>query len=58
MFTLGLNEELPSVKGDRYQLEQLFINLLMNAFQSIESKLAAATVKTAAIQSWLNTRGP
>jgi two-component system sensor kinase FixL len=45
-FTLGLNEEIPSVKGDRYQLEQLFINLLMNAFQSLESKLAAVTVKS------------
>lgn len=37
-FTMTLGEDLPSVKGNCRQLEQVFINLLLNALQSLPDR--------------------
>jgi two-component system sensor kinase FixL len=34
--TVDLEERLPSVRGDRVQLQQVLLNLVMNAFDSME----------------------
>jgi C4-dicarboxylate-specific signal transduction histidine kinase len=34
---LGLQPDLPPVLGDRVQLQQVFINLLMNAMQAMRA---------------------
>ena len=40
-----LAEELPAIKADPARLEQVFINLLLNARDAIEEKLSTALIK-------------
>ncbi|SNB48108.1 PAS domain-containing sensor histidine kinase [Geobacter sp. DSM 9736] len=45
-FTLRLTDHLPRVKGNPQQLEQVFINLILNAVQALPGKKAGVTVAT------------
>jgi PAS domain S-box-containing protein len=47
---LGLAPDLPPVNGDRVQLQQVFINLLMNAMQAMHACLPGQAVLTVQIQ--------
>jgi signal transduction histidine kinase len=42
-----LSSGLPAIKGSRNQLEQVVVNLLLNALQSLPSKGGRATISTA-----------
>ena len=42
-----LSSVLPEIRGSRHQLEQVVVNLLLNALQSLPSKGGRATVSTA-----------
>jgi signal transduction histidine kinase len=44
-FHLEVMEGLPTVKGNAQQLEQVFINIVMNALQSLTDRSAAVKVK-------------
>ena len=37
-FTLKIDRSLPTIRGNRQQLEQVFINIIMNALQSLADK--------------------
>ncbi len=37
MVTLDLGDELPTIPGDRTQLEQVILNLMVNAFEAMTS---------------------
>lgn len=52
---LGLAPELPPVYGDRVQLQQVFINLLMNAIQAMAGCLPGQAVLT--LQTQRNADG-
>lgn len=52
---LGLAPDLPPVHGDRVQLQQVFINLLMNAMQAMQACQPGQAVLTVQIQR--NTDG-
>jgi signal transduction histidine kinase len=41
-----LSSELPAIRGSRHQLEQVVVNLLLNALQSLPSKGGRAAVST------------
>lgn len=45
-FKLSLAEGLPSVKGSSQKLEQVVINLILNALQSLSSKGSSVSVET------------
>ncbi len=45
-FKLELDEGVPSVRGNSQQLEQVVINLIMNALQSLSGKEGAVRVST------------
>lgn len=45
-FTLDLTDELPRVRGNSRKLEQVVINLVMNALQSLPSPQRRVTVST------------
>jgi PAS domain S-box-containing protein len=45
-FSLELSEELPAVRGSRQQFEQVVINLIMNALQSLPDKSQGVVVTT------------
>jgi PAS domain S-box-containing protein len=45
-FSLELSEELPPVRGNSQLLEQVVINLIMNAIQSLADKGRSVTVST------------
>lgn len=46
-FHLHLDDTIPAVAGNNRQLEQVVINLLMNACQALTSKDASVTLRTA-----------
>jgi histidine kinase len=50
-----LEEGLPRIMGDPGRLEQVFVNLLLNARDAIEDKLATKTVKNGAEQIIVKT---
>jgi histidine kinase len=50
-----LAEELPAVQADPARLEQVFINLLLNARDAIEEKLSTALMKTGSEKITLRT---
>ncbi|MYM67865.1 PAS domain-containing protein [Pseudoduganella sp. FT55W] len=52
---LGLTPNLPPVLGDRVQLQQVFINLLMNAIQAMAACPPGQAVLT--VQTYLNADG-
>jgi len=52
-----LEEGLPKIMGDPGRLEQVFINLLLNARDAIEDKLATDVVKKGAEQIVVTTSG-
>ena len=45
-FSCSYTEDLPSVRGNAHQLEQVFINLLTNACQALTTRGQAITVST------------
>ena len=45
-FRLELREEMPDIKGNSQQLEQVVINLVMNALQSLPDKERSVSVET------------
>ena len=46
-FRLELHDSLPPARGCRQQIEQVIINLLMNALQSLQDKSRSVIVRTA-----------
>lgn len=55
-----LQSDLPKIEGDPARLEQVFINLLLNARDAIEEKRAAGAdpeeVETITLKSWMDGR--
>ncbi len=43
-FDLAVNEEIPMVSGNHQQLEQVMINLIMNALQSLRDRSAGVAI--------------
>jgi signal transduction histidine kinase len=60
---LDLPEALPLVRGNPQQLEQVFINLLLNALQALPDRTAEVTLSAAAeadgerVRVWVSDRG-
>jgi len=46
-FKTELSEELPKIKGNQQQIEQVIINLLSNSCQALENRSKAITIGTA-----------
>jgi signal transduction histidine kinase len=44
-FTLEVDDQLPAVKGNSQQLEQVFINILLNALQALPSRERGVAVR-------------
>ncbi|MBF0309723.1 MAG: PAS domain S-box protein [Magnetococcales bacterium] len=45
-FTLSLESEVPPVRGNAQQLEQVFLNLILNALESLPDRDAAVEIST------------
>ena len=49
--TLDLTEGLPSIKADRAQIQQVVMNLLINAVEALEEESGNVTIKTYVVES-------
>ncbi len=47
---LALNGDIPKVKGNAQRLEQVIVNILINASQAIEKKMGAIEISTAFLE--------
>jgi PAS domain S-box-containing protein len=47
---LRLDEQLPKIKGNSQRLEQVIVNILINASQAIEKKMGSIAISTTALE--------
>ncbi|MBN2720267.1 MAG: PAS domain S-box protein [Proteobacteria bacterium] len=50
-FTFDLSEDLPPVKGNKQQLIQVLVNLILNALESLPDKKHGITIMTSAVEN-------